>query len=56
MKKKSDQVVAAVLADLHDLNLSYMLIALKHKVGLSFVNQVAKSAGLTRPRGPKARG
>lgn len=56
MKKKSDEVVAAVVADLQNLSMSYMLIALKHRVGLSFVNQVAKAAGLSRPRGPKAQG
>jgi hypothetical protein len=56
MKKKSEQIVAAVTADLHNPNMSYMLIALKHKVGLSFVNRVAKVVGLTRPRGPRPKG
>jgi hypothetical protein len=56
MKKKREQIVADVTADLHNPNMSYMLIALKHKVGPSFVNQVAKTTGLTRPRGPKAKG
>jgi hypothetical protein len=52
MKKKNDQVIAAVTADLRNPSMGYMLIALKHKVGLSFVNQAAKSAGLRRQRGP----
>lgn len=56
MKKKSQQIVTDVTADLHNPAMSYMLIALKHKVGLSLVNQVAKSIGLIRPRGPKAKG
>jgi hypothetical protein len=51
MIKKNDQVIAAVTADLCNPSMSYMLIALKHKVGLSFVNQVAKAAGLRRQRG-----
>jgi hypothetical protein len=56
MKKKSEQVRADVISDLNNPALSYMLIALKHKVGLSYVNQVAKANGLTRPRGTKAKG
>lgn len=56
MKKIREQVAAAILADLLNPSMTYMLIAVKHRVGLSFVNQVAKAAGLSRPRGPKAKG
>jgi hypothetical protein len=53
MRRKSATVVAAITNDLRDSNMSLMLIAIKHKVGLSFVNQVAKASGQSRKRGPK---
>jgi hypothetical protein len=53
MKKKSEAVIAAIKADLHIPEMNYMIIAIKHGVGLSKVNQVAKANGLTRPRGPR---
>jgi hypothetical protein len=55
MKNKSQQIISAITFDLHNPDMSYMLIALKHHVGLSFVNQAAKAAGITRSRGPRAK-
>jgi hypothetical protein len=55
VRKKTKETVAAITTDLTNPSMSYMLIALKHHVGLSLVNRVAKAAGLTRQRGPRAK-
>ena len=44
---------AAIIVDLQDASLTYLHIAVKNKVGDGRVITLAKTHGLTRPRGRK---
>jgi len=56
MKKEQKQALdEAILADIHDPTLSYIVIAVKHKVGQTRVHQLATAHNLNRKRGPKPR-
>ena len=56
MKKELRQALdEAILADLHDPTLTYIVIAVKHKVGQTRVHQLATAHNLNRKRGAKPR-
>jgi hypothetical protein len=52
MKKNNKKLIAAVIQDLEN-GLSYVLIAVKNSVGVDFVCQTAKRAGLARRSQPQ---
>jgi hypothetical protein len=48
-----EQRELAILSDLRHPVLTYLLIAVRHGVGLNTICNIAKKHGLQRPRGPK---
>jgi len=54
-KEKKEALDAVIVADLHNSALLHVEIAIRHKVGLNRICNLAKKYGLTRKRGPKPR-
>jgi hypothetical protein len=52
-KEQKELLETAIVADLHNPALRHIDIAISRKIGLNFINRIAKNNGLGRKRGPR---